>query len=162
MGLRGPAPKPSRLQELAGNPGHRKKNTAEPRPPQPAGIPEPPPHLDDDAKAEWRRVAPILHALELLTDADLHPLAAYCQAVADFIEATLWIRQNGPSYTVRDDAGKIRYMAPVPAVGIKAMAAKQILQFAQQFGLSPSARTRLQTPANEKRGDDMELRLFGT
>ena len=43
--------------------------------------------LDREARREWRRVAPALFKLGLLTELDRGPLAAYCQAFSTFIQA---------------------------------------------------------------------------
>jgi phage terminase small subunit len=47
MGLRGPAPKPTAIKRLEGNPGKRKLNEMEPK--MTVGVPECPDHLDDVA-----------------------------------------------------------------------------------------------------------------
>jgi hypothetical protein len=51
MGRRGPRPEPSSLKLLKGNPGKRPLNEREPKPP--AGAPEAPAHLDEEARREW-------------------------------------------------------------------------------------------------------------
>ena len=70
---------PTHLRLLRGNPGKRPIKP-EPEPAVPDKPPEPPNFLSDEAKNEWWRVAPELHALSLLTVLDVMPLAAYCQA----------------------------------------------------------------------------------
>jgi phage terminase small subunit len=80
-------PVPFHLKALRGNPGKRALNKHEPAPSVMPSVPEPPSFLDDVAAAEWRRVAPELHALRLLTALDLNPLAAYCQAFARWRQA---------------------------------------------------------------------------
>ena len=54
MGLRGPAPKPTAIKRLEGNPGKRKLNEAEPT--LTVGVPECPDYLDEVAKREWGRL----------------------------------------------------------------------------------------------------------
>ena len=68
MGLRGPAPKPTTIKRLEGNPGKRKLNDGEPSPR--LGAPECPDHLDDVARKEWDRLTSILVAMKVLTEAD--------------------------------------------------------------------------------------------
>ena len=83
MGRRGPAPKPTALKRLQGNPGKRALNDSEPRPT--ATMPRCPTHLQGEARAEWRRVARGLHDAGLLTQIDraaLHPSTAPHQADA--------------------------------------------------------------------------------
>jgi len=68
MAMRGPAPKPTALNKLLGNPGKRKLNEAQPVPR--AGIPEYPDHLGEIAQKEWQRLVEILLAMRVLTEAD--------------------------------------------------------------------------------------------
>jgi hypothetical protein len=74
--MRGRKKTPTNLVLLRGNPGKRALNKEEPKP-RPV-LPEPPGHLDTGAKREWRRVAPELHQLGLLTvlDVDALPFTA--------------------------------------------------------------------------------------
>ena len=82
MGARGPAPKPTALKVLDGNPRHRPINRSEPRP-RPVA-PKCPSWLDAEAKREWRRIAPALERIGLLTEIDGTALAGcpvFCAAV---------------------------------------------------------------------------------
>ena len=58
MGLSGPPPKPTALKRAEGNPGKRRLNDFEPQPLEIA--PRCPPHLDELARQEWKRIVPIL------------------------------------------------------------------------------------------------------
>lgn len=73
---------PTNLKILRGNPGKRALNKNEPTP---GGMPNCPSHLDKMAKKEWKRFAPILHRLGLLTEVDGPAFAAYCQ------QYSLWV-----------------------------------------------------------------------
>ena len=75
---RGRRPKPTALKKLEGNPGKRPLNELEPVPPV-ASL-RCPNYLLPEARKEWRRLAPILMNLGLLTAADAVPFAGYCQA----------------------------------------------------------------------------------
>src|SRR5438309_10891663 len=85
MGFRGPAPKPTAIKRLEGNPGKRKLNEAEPKPMM--GVPECPDYLDDIAKKEWGRLTTILTAMRVLTEADYIALANLCQAYSTLMDA---------------------------------------------------------------------------
>ena len=74
--MRGRKPKPTTLRILEGNPG--KRSLIDGPPQAPAKIPECPCFLDDEARAEWLRMAPVLLEMGLLTPADRAALAAYC------------------------------------------------------------------------------------
>ncbi len=50
-------------------------------------LPEPPAHLDAEARAEWDRLALQLHSMRLLTPIDAAVFAAYCQCYSRWREA---------------------------------------------------------------------------
>jgi P27 family predicted phage terminase small subunit len=136
MGRRGPKPRPTELEEKLGRPGKRKKNRSEPRP-EPVSSVAPPDFLDATAKKEWMRVAPLLSGLKLLTEIDTIALATYCQSYADYVRANKALAK-GP--TVKTKNG---YVQARPEVAIKRAAAAQILKFCQEFGMTPSSRSRM-------------------
>ncbi len=76
MARRGPAPKPTRMKVLAGNPGKRPLNRREPQPKP--GLPRCPAQLSEEAKREWKRISKELDRLGLLTVLDRAALSAYC------------------------------------------------------------------------------------
>src|SRR4051812_10277714 len=93
MGRRGPPPKPTKLQQLRGNPGKRKLNDREPEPAP--GTPTVPSWLPAEAKAEWRRVVPELGRLRLLSVIDRGTLSAYVLAWDALHAATLTLAAEG-------------------------------------------------------------------
>jgi P27 family predicted phage terminase small subunit len=139
---------PTHLRLLRGNPGKRPIKP-EPEPAVPDKPPEPPNFLSDEAKNEWWRVAPELHALSLLTVLDVMPLAAYCQACADWIaaeQANAVMAANDPEtkgLTVTGSAGT-RLINPL--VKIARCAAADMVRFAGEFGMTPRARSYLDAP----------------
>ena len=90
----GRKPKPTALKRLHGNPGGRALPKGEP---EPGGLSSvaPPSHLSRDARAEWRRLAPELIRLGLLTVNDLAAFAAYCSAWSDFVAADRALERDG-------------------------------------------------------------------
>ena len=87
MEPRGPAPKPTALKLLEGNPGKQKLNKNEPMPKVPDVIPKPPKRLLPEAKKEWKRLAPAMVALGLLTEVDTSAFAELCQNYAYYLAA---------------------------------------------------------------------------
>ena len=69
MATRGRKPKPTALKVLEGNPGKRPLNDREPVPPK--GTLKCPAWLLPEAKKEWKRLAPALEAMGVLTMACL-------------------------------------------------------------------------------------------
>lgn len=158
MGKRGPAPKPSRLRVLQGNPGKRPLNENEPKPKLVA--PKRPPWITGEARKEWERVAPELEKLGLLTVVDGASLAAYCVAYGRMVTAERAIKEHFKkhkklTYTYVNKAGAENEIT-IPEIAIARDAAKQVKDFAAQFGLTPSARSRFTVPSDADRKDDFE------
>lgn len=155
MAQRGRKPKPTALKMLEGNPGGRPLNEAEPKPQKKA--PRCPPWLEDEAKREWKRMAKVLEQMGLLTEMDMAAFAGYCQAYARWKEAEEFLTQHGSM--VRTPNG---YLQQVPQVSIAQTNMKIMLKFCEQFGLTPSARSRIVGgEAVADPADDMELLLGG-
>ena len=133
---RGRKPKPTALKRLEGNPGKRPLNELEPVPP-PVQL-RCPNYLLPEARKEWKRLAPILMSMGLLTAADAVPFAGYCQAYARWREAQDEITRHGSIY--KDDDGRIR---PNPYIAIATQQMREIKSFAADFGLTPSNRTAM-------------------
>ncbi|MDP2377773.1 phage terminase small subunit P27 family [Reyranella sp.] len=132
------------LKKLAGNPGHRALPKSEPQPEPMLTWVEPPRHLSAIAQDEWRRLAPELIRLGLLTIADFGTLAAYCAAWADFVMAEKAL-QRGSAVTKGKEKQPVR--SPWFIVKYKAMDA--LVRIGDRFGFSPSARVSLAGSSGE-------------
>jgi P27 family predicted phage terminase small subunit len=142
----GPAPQPTSLRILSGNPGKRKLNRSEARP-RPLE-PEKPNWLDRQAGAEWDKLAPMLFNLGLLTEADGDALAAYCQALAMLAKATRAVNRKG--LTLVTPTGQVRTR---PEVIIQQRALVIVRGYAEVFGLTPSSRSRIEIPEDGTEDD---------
>lgn len=140
----GPAPKPTNLRIIEGNPGKLSLNKREPKPVPTK--PSAPKFLSPAAKYEWRRVATELHRLGLLTGIDRATLAAYCQAYADWKAAVEFIKEHGSVYKVLDSKERVVAVKPYPQVVIARNASEQIRKLAAEFGMTPAARSRISLP----------------
>lgn len=138
MGKRGPAAKPTALKLLEGNPGKRCINQSEPKYNLSEKGRKPPPWLGKHAKAEWKRIFPLLEKNGLVTDADYMTLCAYCQNVDTWICAEKQKRVEGITTTTSNGC-EIQH----PAVGIANTAMTNMLKFGREFGLTPSSRSDL-------------------
>ena len=155
MATRGRKPKPTALKLLEGNPGHRKLNEFEPKPPD--NIPECPEWLEEDAKQEWNRLGKMLGEMGILTEVDMTAFAGYCQAYARWKEAEEYLSENGATFTAPSG-----YIQQVPQVSIAQTNLKMMLKFCEQFGLTPSARSRITScRQTEESTDEMEQLLRG-
>ena len=149
----GRKPKPTNIKILEGNPGKRKLNEHEPQPQRKA--PPCPKWLEPEAKKEWRRLAKTLEAMGVLTDADMAAFAGYCQAYARWKEAEERITDRG--LVIRTPSG---YPQQVPYISIAQQYLKLMQQFAEQFGLTPAARSRIIAGNGEgKAVDDLDALL---
>jgi len=151
----GPAPKPTALKKLAGNPGQRPLNRREPKP---AGVASCPAWLLPEAKAEWRRVFPELEKLGLATTVDQAALAGYCQCFAHWQRAEKLLA-DGHYSTV----AKSGFAVGRPEFKVAQDALKMVVRLAQEFGFTPAARSRITTESlvNSSASDDPDLRLLG-
>ena len=128
--------KPTAIKVLAGNPGKGKICKTEPKPR--FGAPACPDWLNARAKSAWANVVPELLSVGVLTIADGLALQQLCEAYADWKEACEIIGREGITYI--DDKGNSKIN---PAARIKSDADKRVRMWLIEFGLTPSARTRL-------------------
>lgn len=152
MTRHGPPPKPTKLKLLEGNPGKRPLPQNEPKPKPIA--PKCPSWLDKEAKKEWKRLAPELEKLGLLTTVDGTAMAAYCQAYSRWREAEEFITKHGT--VMKTPSG---YMQQLPHVSISSTALKHMRAFCTEFGLTPASRTRIDVKPLEGQEDLMEKLL---
>jgi P27 family predicted phage terminase small subunit len=137
---------PTHLKVLRGNPGHRPLPAHEPQPTLFVAPPPPPAYLGGDAAQEWNRVAAELARMSLLAESDTSVLAAYCQAFARWRAAEAALAEMAKrdpllgGLMVRT-ANKTPMQNPL--VGTAARAASDMVRYAAEFGLSPSARARI-------------------
>lgn len=175
LGRRGPPPTPSNLVKLRGNPGKRPINKSEPTPPP--GIAQPPEWLKHRGKRLWHLIAPVLDEMGVLTSADPHALALLCDAYAEYIECREVVRAEGRTYesiSYEDDGEVIgesedgatlvkevtvvrRMVRARPEVAMAADAWRRIRAMMQEFGLTPSSRSRIATRPAE---DEDEFEAF--
>lgn len=154
--MAGRKPKPTAVKKLEGNPGKRKLNTKEPVPA--TGMPTCPNWLLQEAKNEWKRLAELMNQMGVLTEVDRAAFAAYCQSYARWKEAQEHIDSDGSIFET--DKG---YQQQTPWVGIANTNQKLMMQAASEFGLTPSARSKIVAGNTKGRGteDEMEALLGG-
>ena len=161
---RGRRPKSALDRQLDGNAGNRP-------PPPTLGVPEGdvacPEWLDDDARAEWLRLAPAMDRLGLLKPLYTGNFAAYCQAFSLFKSCVQELDRRG--YTFKNK-GMIRQR---PEVAMMKDAQRTMRQFAQEFGLMPGSVGRVvaamaqlalpldQPPPKSTTTEDPDARHFG-
>lgn len=137
--MRGRPPVPTKLKILKGNPGKRPLNASEPAPAARRSL-APPAWLEGEAAAEWRRLAPVLSRLGLLSEIDGDALAQYCSLWATWRAAEREIVKHG--MVIKGVKG-----IPVlsPYVGIAQRALAHLRAMLVEFGMTPAARSRVKT-----------------
>lgn len=133
--MRGRKPTPMTIKRLNGNPGKRplKQQLV-----APDGIPECPDHLDEEARKEWLRITRELDSMGILASIDRAALAAYCQVWSRWIDAEKLLADQG--VIVKSPSG---YAIQNPALSIANKSVEQLHRFSVEFGMTPSARTRI-------------------
>lgn len=146
MATRGRKPTPTHLKLVRGNPGKRalpKKGTE-----IPVVVEEvtPPEFLSTDAKVEWGRMIGALVTLKLVSKLDRAALAAYCQAYGRWAQAERALAKMAEKDPVA--AGLLikttgQNVVQSPLVGVANKAMSDMVRYAAEFGMTPSARVRL-------------------
>lgn len=157
----GRKPKPTNLKLIAGTDRADRRNDAEPKP-APA-LPAPPSFLSDEAKAEWTRTADQLYQLGILSKIDRAALGAYCQAYGRWEQAERALARMAErdavthGMMIKTTNGNA-VQNPLLGTANKAMA--DMMRYAAEFGMTPSARARIKAePLGEE--DDPAQKYFG-
>jgi len=158
MATPGRKPKPTQMHILNGNPSKirledRISNEVKMKEYAPGEYPQAPEWLDEVAKEEWNRVAPMLANSKLMTEADTKALEAYCKCWSRYIEAEKQMDDIGS--TIFQPNQKSKYIQQLPQVAIAQKYLKLCKDFMTEFGLTPSSRGRMQLPG-EQDEDEME------
>lgn len=154
---KGRKPTPIHLRLVKGNPGKRPINTAEPKPRRER--PSAPAHVSDKARETWGYVTSILDGMGVLTKADALALEVLCEAYADYLTARAELRAFGSNYyeTVNQTGGVMHRAHP--AVAVMQDADRRIKAWLAEFGMTPSARSRVKGEAEGE--EDPAAAYFG-
>lgn len=150
MGLRGPKPLPNNVHALNGNPSKKSLNSLSGSD-VPVEIPEPPEHLSELAVTEWNRISTELFRLGLIAKIDRANLGVYCQAYARWAEAEAKIAEMGDDGLIQTTVNGYQQMSVWLQISNRAV--EQMRSAASEFGMSPSARVRV--------NPNPQLDLFG-
>jgi P27 family predicted phage terminase small subunit len=136
----GPAPQPTAMKKLKGNPGRRPLNDLEPQPQH--GEPPMPSGMSRYAKVAWKRIVPILLNMGVLTVADGDALMLYCEAYAQWKDAMIYLKKHGMTYEATGIKGQVLTKVS-PYVAERDKAYKSMKSMLAEFGCTPSSRSRL-------------------
>lgn len=140
--MRGRKPLPKAILKLRDSSAKWKPRHRHAEPEAPKGCPSCPTWLDKEGKAEWRRVTKSLAAMGILKTPDRAVLAGLCQMWSLFVRT---------SEQLNKCEGIDKESRPIAATNSDAY--KNYLRACEQFGLTPSARTRIDTDIEGKKLD---------
>ncbi|MCC2547706.1 phage terminase small subunit P27 family [Hymenobacter sp. BT175] len=147
-----PHPKPDALKAQKGTLRPSRKLEPSMKPAVLESFEMAPDDLPEKGQQEWNRVMQQLQPLKVLTPADLSILKSYCQHVATMDIASSKLRTEGYTTTITNKGGG-SYETKSPWVGIYNEASDRAAKLGQQFGFTPSSRTRIVVPTPEKKED---------
>ena len=144
----GPKRTPLAVRKLNGAPEY-KLNMDEPK--WTEGVPAAPLELCEEARTEWDRVVHELYHMGVLTRVDSATLFAYCDSFARVVFSERLIQheaRTNPKYLGLMIIGRSGLRIN-PAVNISRQARQDMVRYAAELGMTPSARTRFVVPSKE-------------
>jgi len=94
--------------------------------------------LDEQSQAIWKKTLKDMKEFDVLDNVDADALAIYCDAVVNYREATLKVRENG--YVTENAQGT---ESVSPYVKAAQSYARVVMQYADKLGLNANSRARL-------------------
>lgn len=134
MGLRGPKPTPTAILEARGS--WRAKGRSEKEVKFHAASLRCPRYMGREAKALWKRLAPVLKRAEVLSEGDLPAFEMLCETYGDYRHARDMMKREGMTATAENG-----YVAKSAWRQIADRSFRDFLSMAAQFGLTPSSRS---------------------
>ena len=110
---------------------------------------KPPEGMSTVALKQWDIVLPQLQEAKIVSNMDAHALALYCEAYATWVDANKWIQKKGA--VVKSKNG---FLVQSPFFHVATKAYDQMKAMLIEFGMTPSARTRIgKVPDTDDPGD---------
>lgn len=166
MSSRGRKPKPTAAKELAGNPGHRPLNENEPKPK--ASAARTPRGLGQEGSKFWRKYAPALAGLGILTEIDEPALRMAAEHFDIAVQAATELRRERPLFdkdgapvfdgdgkqvmvtdglVIEDKDGNLRKN---PLLQILRDNSTALRGYLTEFGMTPSSRSKIKAEPDEQ------------
>lgn len=143
MGKKGPPPTPLAILEARGTTGDKTwhiKNKCRVDP----GRPTCPSWINKESKKAWRWMMQVLDQMRVLSLVDRNAITRYCRTWARWKEAELFLQEHGDTYPVKNAAGVVVGFKNFPQVKVADHLSTQLNRLEQAFGLTPSARARIE------------------
>jgi P27 family predicted phage terminase small subunit len=162
MGQRGPKPTPTALKAVTGSRIRLAADLGEGINP-PVEAPPMPRELLGPARAEWKRLAPLLIELGLLTKLDRAALAMYCSAWGDLVRLRAQLNAEMKAAAAEGKPETDAMWRTLPSGIARPSVLVKLLADAEQrcdralghFGLSPAQRSRV--TASRELGEQPQL-----
>jgi P27 family predicted phage terminase small subunit len=103
----------------------------------------PPAFVSERAALFWPELASLAAQMGVLADQDRIALGMLCEALDDWNTARETIQAEGATYQAVTEAGAVMHRAH-PAVAMRNDAARRVQSLLSEFGLTPSARAKVQ------------------
>lgn len=176
MGKRGCKPKPLAIKRLHGS--QRGDDEGYYKIPEPIGdgtIPSCPDWLSDPAKKKWFEVIQQLRRISesLLSSVDVQMLARYCVIWELWDKSRRFIEKNGEVMVFREadvvtkkgkkeiiKKGRVKYVQQLPQANLFFKYAQELRQIEDEFGMTPSARTKVGGESKKAGEEPNKARFF--
>ena len=143
---KGRPPKPTALKRMAGTDQPCRINPNEMEVSILANIPTAPMPLSEYGQREYEIVCTELHSKRMLHLVDLSLVTAYANEMGLYVEMEQKLKTIGRIDEFFNEDGALTKRQPKPEQRIANDALAKALKIACQFGLTPSARTRINAP----------------
>lgn len=163
---KGAKPKPVKLRLVEGGRPSRivqemRRTGADVLPQASPKHPAKPKAMSEAAAAQWDFVCGLIEELGLLSRTDTIAIQLLCEAYADYCKAIEAIKKNGgETYRTQTSRGKGVIVRNIPAVRQKLEADHRIRLWLAEFGMTPSARSRVRGSGKGNEEDPAE-KYFG-
>jgi P27 family predicted phage terminase small subunit len=145
-----PARQPTHLKLVKGTQKPCRVNRKEPRPALLENL-TPPQSLSTRGMNAWRRLAPELRRLGVLTTADTFALQALCECYGEAMTYRAAIKKaGGPTYETHSRTGELMIRAR-PEVAMLADADRRLRLYLGEFGLTPASRGKVSADPDGRR-----------
>lgn len=140
--------KPTAVKKALGT--YEKYYGNENEPQLPCSIPEPPPHLGEQASKLWPEYANMLRSMGVLTTCDRTAMESLCETHAEIIGLRQEIAEHGKTtYSVVTQSGD-EMIRGLPQVAQLSDAERRLLALLTQFGLTPASRSKVSKIVEKK------------
>lgn len=115
-----------------------------------AVLPDPPVELSEVGQKEWRRIAPELSKVGLLSNLDLTALEMYCRVYCRWLDAEKKLDEGDLVFKT-----KTGYEANSAYLNVVNMCIKQMQSIMGEFGMTPATRARMKAMVSQPEQMDL-------